>query len=444
MISAGAGESFWAEALPPPGLPFAGGSMSADYAIVGGGFGGLSAALHILRDQPSCRVAVLEAERIGTGASARNTGMVTPGVGQNLLALVRRVGRDQARALYRATLDAVLYVESLVRQEGIDCQFHRSGQLIVARGGEGGARVTALAEVLDNLGLPVECLDDRALARHVRLGYAAPGPAAGPAALRLPVAGTLHPGLLLKGLARRVRELGGQIYERARVLAIGSGRPVRLALANGELIAKEVVVAVSGFAAGLGRCRGRLLPVQLQALATEPLSPDTLAALHWPGREAIIDSRRIFDYFRLTEDDRLIFGGGRARYAWAGTERAAAANRALVQLSAGLREILPLGAPRPRIAAAWTGTIAYTLDALPVIGRSTRNAAVIVAGGWCGHGVALSLAAGAWVAHILRHGSPPNDLPWFRQRVPLVPFELLRWGAFRVSVGLMAALDRRE
>jgi glycine/D-amino acid oxidase-like deaminating enzyme len=111
-------------------------------------------------------------------------------------------------------------------------------------------------------------------------------------------------------------------------------------------------------------------------------------------------------------------------------------------LTVALRHTLPPSV-RPRVAAGWTGTIDYTLDALPVIGRLSHRPAVLLAAGWCGHGVALSIAAGAWIAHILRHNAPPNDLPWFRRRAPLVPFEPVRWAAFRVSVGAMALLDAR-
>jgi gamma-glutamylputrescine oxidase len=438
----GADGSFWTRGLPQLGEAFPGGAVTVDCAVIGAGFTGLSAALHILRDRPGCRVAVLEAGHVGAGASGRNTGMVTPGVGQNLLALVRRIGHDRARALYQATLDGVQYVEALVREERIDCQFHRSGQLIIARGGPGRARLAALAGQMEHLGLGVQRLDDAALADHVRLGYVAPASAAGPAGLRLPIAGTLHPGRLLEGLARRVQALGGRIYERAGVLAIGTGRPVRLTLADGEVITPHVVAAVAGFAHQLGLLRGRILPVQLQALATAPLTEEDLATLHWSGREGVVDSRRIFDYFRLTADDRLIFGGGRPRYAWVGRERPSIAAAALERLTAALRDALP-AAVRPRVEAAWTGTIAYALDALPVIGRLLRRPEILFAGGWCGHGVSLSLSAGAWIAHILRHGAPPNDLPWFRGQATYVPFEPVRWTAFRASIGAMAALDQR-
>src|SRR5262249_48844660 len=159
---------------------------------------GLSAAYHLLKRQPGLRLIVLEASRIGAGASGRTTGMLGPGVGQSLRGLVHRVGPEKARALYRATLQAVEDVVALVTKEAIDCDLHLSGQLIVARGPGGRRRLGVLASLLRQLALPGELLDDDALKHLIRLTL--PG-GAGPAAIRLPIAGTLHPVKLLAGLA---------------------------------------------------------------------------------------------------------------------------------------------------------------------------------------------------------------------------------------------------
>ena len=416
--------------------PFPGGSVRADVAVIGAGFAGLSVACHLLRRRPGLRVMVLEAEHVGAGASGRNTGMLGPGVGQSLAALVRKFGPATARALYQATLHAVEDVYRLIEAEKIDCDLERTGQLILARGSDGRRRLSALTALMRQLQLPHETLDADALRRVLRLSPACP------AALRLRTAGILHPLRLLAGLAARVTALGGAIYENARVGDLGRGKPVHLAIAaGGEVIAADVVTATAGYTPALGLLHGRLLPLYLQMLATEPLSEPALRLVGWKGREGVLDSRRIFNYFRLTADNRLVFGGGRPRYlgATCNTDKDSA-GRALDWLALELRRTFPAEAGL-RIARGWTGVIGYTLDGLPAIERMPDRPGVLHVVGWCGHGLALALAAGAWVTSLLCDGAVPQDLPWFRTAPPRIPFEPLRRLCYRLSVEVMTLLD---
>jgi gamma-glutamylputrescine oxidase len=430
-------------------VPFPGGSQRFDVAVIGGGFAGLSAAYHILRRRPGARLAVLEARQLGAGASGRTTGMLSPGVGQNLVALTRRIGPESARVLYQETLRAVSAVASLVDEEGIDCELEMSGQMVVARSPDGRRRLQEQALLMQALSLPVEVLDDEELQRRVRLhplrqSYAATAP--GPAALRFSTAGILHPLKLVRGLYDRVRARGGVVYEGSKVQKLVRPRrpaaPVRLCLDGGEVLADQVVVATAGYTPELGLLRGRLLPVHLQVLLTEPLDDATMQCIGWRGREGILDARRLFSYFRLTADRRIVFGGGRPRYAWGGSQPTeSSATRALCALATQLERTFPTEA-RLAIAGGWTGVIGYVLDALPAIARLPDCSRIVHAVGWCGHGVALATASGRWIAEILCDGATAQDLPWFRASIPLVPTELARWVGFRAQVGLMDLLDR--
>ncbi|MBL8953357.1 MAG: FAD-binding oxidoreductase [Myxococcaceae bacterium] len=398
----------WAEALPPPLPTHPGGTLRCDVAVVGAGFAGLSAALHLLRRRPGARVVVLEAGRVGAGASGATTGMLSPGVGQDLPGLIRRLGPGNARALYLATLDAVRDAERLARDEQIACELELCGQLVVA--GHRSRRLERFTAALAGLGLPFEPR---------------------PGAVRLPVAGTLHPGKLLAGLVARVTKLGGVILEGSRVRSVGTTQPVSLELEHGTVVADEVVIATAGFTPGLGVLTGRVLPVHLQVLVTAPI------AHPWPGREGVLDARRLFSYWRLTNDDRLVFGGGRPRYRWRGSTAPLAPKSSLER---ELHHVFP----DAHVEGGWTGVIGYVADALPAIHRWTRNPSVVHAVGWCGHGVALSLASGAWVTKLLCDGAAPQDLPWFRAKPPHVPFEAVRWLSFRAAVGAMSLFDRME
>jgi gamma-glutamylputrescine oxidase len=402
-------EPVWFSALPGPQPAFPGGTLRCDVAIVGGGFAGLSAALHVLERRPTAQVLVLEAQRIGAGASGATTGMLSPGVGQSLEALIERLGPEHARALYLATLQAVRDAQRLVERHGIDCELALCGQRVVAHGAE--RRLEALRGALRALDLPHEASEH---------------------SVRLPIAGTLHPGKLLAGLTAAVTRRGGLIFEQARVRSVSTTRPVRLSLEAGEVVANEVVVATAGYTRELGVLHGRVLPVHLQVALTEP-APH----LAWPGREGVLDARRVFSYWRLTADDRIVFGGGRPRYRWRGSTVPPLPGAALER---ELQRVFP----DARVAGGWSGVIGYVADALPAIERWAHNPNVVHAVGWCGHGVALSLASGAWVASLVCDRAAPHELPWFRALPPKVPFEAARWLGFGAAVHAMSLMDHLE
>ncbi len=399
--------------------------------VIGAGLTGLSAAYHLLSQQRE--VIVLEAGAIGAGASTRSTGMLTPGIAQNLLALIRKVGKAEAQRLYQQTLHAIQYVVNLLTREQIDCELQLSGQLIVAQGKQGRCRLAAQAHAFAQLELPGQPLDSADLWQRIRLREIPPGPDHLPAALYLPLAGSLHPGQLVHGLARVVQAQGGKIYSNTPVVQIGNQRPIVLSLANGsEVIADQVILATGGYTPQFGLLRGRILPVQLQALATEPLAAETLAHLGWSGRECITDSRRLFNYFRLTADNRIIFGGGWPKYGQSPLNTA--------DLISRLNHTFPTDITLP-VAMTWSGIIDYVLDTLPIITRLRTHPAVIFVGGWCGHGIALSIAAGVWVAHLSVQGTWPNNAPQFRQQPPVLPTEWARQLGFWAGIRLMSWLD---
>lgn len=448
-------EPYWLWARPSllPALPpLPPGRHHVDVAIVGGGLAGLSVAYHLLRRHPDRRLLLLEAGTLGSGASARSTGMLSPGVGQSLPSLVRRLGPSQASALYRQTLDAVQAVSRLIREERIDCDLHLGGQTVYAQRPGQRRRLALQARLMERLGLSdaVEILDDAALATRLRLNDCPPctepatEPTAMPAALHYPTAGVLDPLRLILGLAERVRARGGHIHEQSRVLHMqedSTRDAVCLRVADAEVVAKQVVLATAGFAPQLGVLPGRILPVQLQALVTEPLSDAALARLGWADRDGVLDARRLFNYFRLTADRRIVFGGGRPRYAWAGGDGSEEnLRRALAQLRTEFDRVFPTDLGITPLGG-WGGTIGYVLDALPLIGPLSGRSRIVHALGWCGHGVALATACGAWIADLL-DGNPVPKLPWFRSQAPQVPTELGRFLGFAATTRLMSLQDR--
>jgi len=411
----------------------------ADTIVVGAGFAGLSAAYHMLERFPGSDVVVLDSEGIGAGASARSTGMLTPGVGQNLAGLCRRVGAKAARDMYLSTLRAVEYVAQLVQREEIACDLHLNGQLVVARGSDGRSRLIDQARTFDSLDLPYRSLTDDELDARVRLNGLTPEQRGSkqPAALFLPTAGVLNPGKLLSGLSAAVQRRGGRVFSHAAVVEIGQNSPVTVTLANGrQLLADRVVLATNGYTSQLRILAGRLLPLHLRLLVTEPLDAEQLEELGWRGREAIIDSRKLFDYYRITEDSRIVFGGGRPQYFWHGATHEREPGSDAQKLLADLEDTFAIRR-LPRVSGSWSGLISYVLDSIPVIARWQRNPHVVHVGGWCGHGIALSLTSGQWVADLLDARSSPATQPWFRQKAPLLPTEIGRWLGVRLATWAM-------
>jgi gamma-glutamylputrescine oxidase len=227
------------------------------------------------------------------------------------------------------------------------------------------------------------------------------------------------------------------------VVSVSRGAPARVRLDDRrELVAQHVVVASSGYASALDLQRGRLVPLHLRVLLTDPLGAAQVEELGWPDREGVIDSRRVFNYFRLTDDNRILFGGGQPRYAWGGrrTDRPAEGPD-LDRLTRAFRRWFPFLSELP-IARSWTGVIAYTLDALPIISYAPAHERVIFIGGWCGHGIALSVYSGRWVQELISGGRPREVLPWSRPRPPLAPLDAARWLAVRAAGWAMEMMDR--
>jgi gamma-glutamylputrescine oxidase len=436
---------------PPPRGPLPQDISNVDVAVVGGGLAGLSIAYHLLLRQPGLRVVVLEANELGSGASGRNTGMVGPGVGQDLLALVRRLGDARAELVYRHSLGAVTRLFELAAAEQIDCDAVQAGQILWARSVAARRRLAAQAQWLATRDLPHEVLDDTVLQATLRLPRSGGAGRGLPAALRLPVAGLVDPARLVAGLARAAQRRGAVLLEHCRVIGLddgGSGGGMRVALQGGARIdADQAVLATAGYTAALGWLRGRVIPLRLQALATTPVPPELLEGLGWPRREGIIEARRIFSYFRLAADGRLVFGGGAPRPCpHESLDADALPQRAAVDLERRLFEMFPdLVRAGVRVSHRWSGTIGYVLDGLPAIGQSRSHQRVFHAVGWSGHGLALSVAAGDWLAQRILgrvgNDSDTSSPAWFRHEPPRLPFEFMHGPATRLAVGALQWLD---
>jgi len=382
---------WWWEAAEPPDrdtpLP-----DRAAVAIVGGGYAGLSAALTLRRLGHDA--VVLDAERIGWGASSRNGGMVSGGLKVANTTLAQAHGQEEARRIALACAASLPFIEETIAREGIECDYLRCGRYV---GAWTPAHHAAMARKSDWIaevtGLPTEMIPKARQREFLGSDHYHGGMAAA-------ATGSLHPGKYARGLAAAAERAGAVLVDGVRVRGIeqeGSG--FRIATDKGDMAADAVLVATNGYSLDprgtaspwLAR---RLVPLNSYIIATEELPQETMDRL-FPGRRMISDSKRVLNYFRPSPDGKRVLWGGRASFRKATPQQSAPTlHAAMVETFPELKDI--------RITHAWTGAVAFTFDGLPHIGveQGVHYAAGCQGSGvamatWLGHNAALKIAGAA-------------------------------------------------
>jgi gamma-glutamylputrescine oxidase len=356
------------------------GDTDADVCVIGGGYTGLSAALHMA--EAGLDVVLLEAHRVGWGASGRNGGQLGSGQRRGQSWIEGRHGEDSARDLWHMAEEAKAAVRELVDRHRIDCAL-KAGVIQAAHRPGRVAGLHAAAERLarEHGYHDIELLDVAAMRAAVSTRAYHGG-------TRDRGAGHLHPLNFALGLARAAAGAGVRIHERSRVTGYEAGDPAWVSTGTGRVRARFVVLGANGYLGGLApKVAARVMPINNFVVATAPLGAERARALI-PGDEAVADTRFVVNYFRLSEDRRLLFGGGES-YGWRFPRDIAGLVRPR------LLAIFPQLADVP-VEYAWGGTLAITVDRLPAFQRLAPN--VLSAAGFSGHGLALAVLAGRLMA----------------------------------------------
>jgi glycine/D-amino acid oxidase-like deaminating enzyme len=388
---------YWQDTAPA----FAGGvggdiSGHFDVAVVGGGFTGLSAARHLAK--AGAKVVVLEAEEVGSGASGRNGGHLNNGLAHSFLSAKASLGKERAIALYRALDDAVDTVERIVGEEKIDCSFRRSGKLKLA---SKPAHFEQIARNFEAIHREVD--PDTALLTAADLRSEI-GSSDFHGAMLSKKSAMMHMGRFVAGLADAAVRHGALVCENARVTArTQAGGRHELTTARGTVTASNVLVATGAYTSGpFGWFRRRLVPVGSFIIATRPLSAEEIAATV-PGNRTFVTSLNIGNYFRLSPDDRLIFGG-RARFSATSDQTSDKKSGAILQAS--LLKMFPQLAGT-EIDYCWGGLVDMTKDRYPRAGFSDG---MFFAMGYSGHGAQMSTHMGIVMADIMLGRADRNPL----------------------------------
>ncbi len=368
-----------------------------DVVVIGAGFTGLSAARTLA--QRGARVAVLEAETIGWGASSRNGGMILTGMKLGVNQLISMYGRELTHRMYAASLASMECVEQIVREENIDCDFSRCGHLEVACKQKHFDDYARQAEVIAReFGHTLRVIQKSGLGSEIGSTIYYGG-------MVDEVSAGANPARYVAGLARAAMKAGAGIFEHARVQTLTRDSRQgeagwKIATARGPLWAHEVFVATSGYTGpATPALQKKLIPIGSFIITTEVL-PEALARELSPRNRMIYDSKNFLYYYRLTPDRRMLFGGRAAFF----PESDQTVRRSAEILRRGMIDVYPQLSDA-KLDYVWGGTLDFAFDIMPHAGQLDG---MYFAVGYAGHGVAMATFQGQKIAELMAGDKPEN------------------------------------
>jgi glycine/D-amino acid oxidase-like deaminating enzyme len=405
-------KNYWLETVAEPATG-AQGSLpdKVDVAVVGGGFCGLSAARTLA--QRGVRVALFEAESLGWGASSRNGGMVLTGMKLPVPTLIKRYGREVVQRMYGASLDSIDLVERIVKEEGINCNFSRCGHLEVAcKQSHFDHFSTAAARIKTEFHHELRIVPKSELQTEIGSPIYFGG-------LVDESSASVNPARYVNGLAKAAERHGAYLYDHTRVTRVssqpnGASGSFRIETTRGSLTAKEVFLASGAYTtAATPALRKKVIPIGSYIIATEIL-PDALAAEVSPRNRMIYDSKHFLYYYRLTPDNRMLFGGRAAFF----PESESTVRESAELLRKGMIEVYPQ-LRDTKVEYVWGGTLDFAMDVMPHAGKIDGMHFAV---GFAGHGVGAATWMGAKLANVIC--GDPDDNPFSRIPFPAAPFGL--------------------
>lgn len=380
-----------ATAVESVSYPALSGEIKADVCIIGAGFTGITAALHLA--EAGMEVVVLEAERVGWGASGRNGGQICTAFNQSMPALEKQVGKDGAQVLWDVERAAKDLIRDRVAKHNIDCDL-TWGYIHAASKPSHMAWMHETRDEWAQYGYDeTEILDKSQLQERLGSEMYHGG-------LREKNAGHLHPLNYALGLAKAARDAGVKFFEQSKAININTDKDVSVRTGDGHVTAKYLVSAGNAYLGKLiPALYYRVMPVKSFILSTEPLGENFARSLI-RDNDAVVDSQNICDYYRLSGDGRMLFGG-RANYS--GLEP----KDLFSYMKPRMLKVFPQ-LKDARLDYCWGGTLAITADRLPHVGQIDGK--IFFAQGFSGHGVALSGMCGKLMSDAIRGTAEKFDV----------------------------------
>ena len=431
-------KSFWLATRDyGPNAPLEG-FHEVDVAVVGSGFTGLSAAHFLKQEEPGLKVALLESQVIGYGASGRNGGFSVTLFGLTLSLTAKRFGRQKAKEAHHYMERAVDTLRELIERYRIDCEYEHPGFLRVATSERYRDRILHEIDLAQALGLEgIEWLEREPLSEQIRSpGYLG--------AWWEPRCGLLNPAKLAWGWKEVIQGQGVEVYEQTPVVEIRREKKgkMRLTVPWGEVVAKKLVLATNAYSHLIPLLKRKQAPVWTYIVLTEPLREEHFEEIGWRNRQGIEDARDLIHYYRLTADNRLLMGGRDVSMAYGRDMDLDRNEEIFIGLERDVRSLFP-ALKDVSFTHRWGGPVSVPVDLAPALGYlGTKD--TVYSLGCMGHGVSMTHLNGRTVADLVLGRRTDLTDVFFVNRVTLPwPPEPIRFLAGRAVVEFMRWEDRR-
>jgi glycine/D-amino acid oxidase-like deaminating enzyme len=428
-------KSFWLAVYGPytPNPPVKG-DLKVDVAIIGGGFTGLSTAYHLRRDNPGMKVAVLEAEVVGYGASGRNGGFSMTLFGLEPAVTKALFGQQRTVEAHRYMERAVDYVDALVKEHKIQSDYEFPGFLRAATTPGYVKRIQHDLEILTSMGITgIEWID----AEKIRAEVDSPLFLGG---WWEPRCGLLDPAKQARELKRIAIQSGAEVYEETPVTDIKREGKFTLKTPSGAVTAEKVVFATNAYSHLIPGLRSKQVPAFTHMVVTEPLTEKQLKTIGWKNRQGIEDARNLVHYFRLTIDNRIAMGGSDVSISYGRDMERDLNPRTFADLERDVVRLFP-SLKGIQFTHRWGGPVSVPMDMAPAIGF-LGDARAVYSLGCVGHGVSMTHLNGWTIADLLLERKSDLTDIWFvnRRMIPWPP-EPLRLVASQAIRGYMRVED---
>jgi glycine/D-amino acid oxidase-like deaminating enzyme len=428
-------KSYWLNTYGPytPNDPLRG-DLTVDVAIIGGGYTGLATAYFLKRAEPTMRVAVLEGEVVGYGASGRNGGFAMTLFGLEPAVTAALFGNQRTAEAHRYCERSVDLVRDLIREHAMQSDFEYTGFLRLATRPGFVKRIQHDLEILTGQGITgIEWIDQAAARAEINSPIVL-------GAWWEPRCGILNPAKHVRELKRVAQEAGAMVYEQSPALEIKRGDKFTLRAPQGTVSAEKIVFATNAYSHLIPELKRKQVPAFTHMVITEALTREQLDSIGWQNRSGLEDARNLVHYLRLTVDNRIAIGGSDVTISYGRDMNRDLNEKTFRQLEQDTVTLFP-SLKDVKFVYRWGGPVSVPVDMAPAIGQ-VGDARAWYSLGCVGHGVAPTHLNGQTLADLLLEKKTDLTSIWFvnRRTIPWPP-EPLRWAASQAILGYMHAED---
>jgi len=411
--------SYWSRKLPPVNAPLIN-NLYVDVAIIGGGYTGLSTALHLAKRLPKLKIVVLEAKHIGHGASGRHGGMVLTQPSIESFEIAHDLKTHVA--MYEMTVNSISFLKQLVAESGSSCDLQLNGFVYTFFDEEDSNYYERYVKQVQKSGLPLQFWNKDKVRSALGTNVFAGG-------IFDPNGGSVHAIELIRILKSAVENAGVRIYENSPVVEMRDGRLHQLIVGNSKVVlhAKSVVVATNGYSSGLGLFKDQVMPLHVQTAVTPVLTDSQIQEIGWDSRLPWYDSREYLYHLVLTPDNRIVIGGGNADYFYHNSLHYRGNLKHVSQMMLSeLKRFYP-SLKNIGFEYVWNGILGISYEGVPAAGVTGKYNNIYYGLAYNGQGVTMALTFGEAIASLFQGKSHS----WFRsiysKPLAYLPPKPFRW-----------------